>query len=334
MTLPLVTIITPCFNGEKHIYRLLESLIKQTYSNIEFILVDDGSTDRTREIVNSYREKFKENNIVLNYIYQENKGVGGAIVTGLKETKGDYICWPDSDDYLEPDSIKKRVEILEKYQEYDTVTSDAYVRDINNLENYKVLAASKQKNKFEDYQFDFLIEGNSMMIPGCHMVRAEIFFKVQPKSLIYPHPKGQNWQLLMPMYYKRKRYFLNEPLYNYIIYDQSMSQGDNTEEKKLKRSADHRDIILTTLNSMFMDDAYKESYRRKVNAIYLKKDLTIGFLHHNKILVRKNYLLLKDNKSASIKDSLYYFAIHNYFLYKLCIFARAAIMLLKKYLTK
>ena len=74
----LVSIITPCYNGEKHVHRLLESVLNQTYTNIELILVDDGSTDETKKIVLSYQEKFTEKKLKLNYIYQENKGLAGC----------------------------------------------------------------------------------------------------------------------------------------------------------------------------------------------------------------------------------------------------------------
>ena len=79
MVKDLVSIITPCYNGEKVISRLMESVLNQTYKKIEFVLVDDGSTDNTASIVKSYESKFTEQGMIFKYVYQENRGLGKRI---------------------------------------------------------------------------------------------------------------------------------------------------------------------------------------------------------------------------------------------------------------
>ena len=69
---PLVSIITPCYNGENVMHRLLDSILSQTYSNIEFILINDGSTDHSEEIWYQYEKKFNEKGIKTIYIHQRN----------------------------------------------------------------------------------------------------------------------------------------------------------------------------------------------------------------------------------------------------------------------
>ena len=102
----LVSIITPCYNVEKVVHRYLNSILSQTYKKIELILVNDGSTDKTEEILLSYKSIFESQGIIFKYIYQENKGLGGSINTGLKYFTGEYLCWPDPDDTLHPQSIE------------------------------------------------------------------------------------------------------------------------------------------------------------------------------------------------------------------------------------
>ena len=102
---PLVSIITPCYNGENVMHRLLDSILSQTYSNIEFILINDGSTDHSEEIWYQYEKKFNEKGIKTIYIHQRNQGLGAAINAGLKVFTGDYLCWPDIDDYFEREVI-------------------------------------------------------------------------------------------------------------------------------------------------------------------------------------------------------------------------------------
>ena len=95
----LVSLITPCYNGEKHIGRLLNSILEQTYPNIEHYVIDDGSTDNTADVIKSYIEKYEAKGYSLTYVFQNNSGQSVAINNGLKLIKGEYLLWPDSDDY-------------------------------------------------------------------------------------------------------------------------------------------------------------------------------------------------------------------------------------------
>ena len=79
MVKDLVSIITPCYNGEKVISRLMESVLNQTYKKIEFVLVDDGSTDNTASIVKSYESKFTEQGMIFKYVYQDHDFLGKRI---------------------------------------------------------------------------------------------------------------------------------------------------------------------------------------------------------------------------------------------------------------
>ena len=103
-----VSIIVPIYNTRHMVERCLDSLIQQTYKNIEILLVDDGSTDGSGEICKVY----KKNNEKISYIYQENQGVSKARNTGLQYATGKYITFVDSDDYVR----KNFVEILVKNQ--------------------------------------------------------------------------------------------------------------------------------------------------------------------------------------------------------------------------
>ena len=101
----LISIIMPVYNAEKYLNRSIESIMNQTYNNIEIILVNDGSTDNSLEICTSYQEK--DNRIKL--INQANKGVSFARNKGIDEATGDYIMFIDSDDYVEKNMIEDMV---------------------------------------------------------------------------------------------------------------------------------------------------------------------------------------------------------------------------------
>ena len=117
----LVSIIIPTFNTGKYVKEAVDSAVNQTYKNKEIIVVDDGSTDNTREILDFYvrQEKIK-------YIYQENKGLAGARNTGIKAAKGEFIAFLDSDDIFLPDKIEKQAEFLENHLDCDICYCDIW----------------------------------------------------------------------------------------------------------------------------------------------------------------------------------------------------------------
>ena len=115
MSTPLVSIIMPAFNGGIFIEQAINSVLKQTYSDWELIVVDDGSTDDTATIVAGYDDDR------IRYIYQENRGQASALNRGLQLARGDYITTLDTDDWFTPNSLSDRVIFLEINLEFDVV---------------------------------------------------------------------------------------------------------------------------------------------------------------------------------------------------------------------
>lgn len=105
-----VSIIIPVYNVEKYLPKCLESVIGQTYADLEIICVDDGTPDRSAAVILSYAEK--DGRIKL--ISQENQGLSGARNTGIKSAVGDYIVFLDGDDWIEPETIETAVKAAEK----------------------------------------------------------------------------------------------------------------------------------------------------------------------------------------------------------------------------
>lgn len=116
-----VSVIICVYNGEKYIKECIKSIEQQTYKNMEIILIDDGSTDNTNEIVKECSH--------IRYIYQKNMGLAGARNTALKYVTGEYITMLDVDDLYMADKISKQVEYLEKNKEIDIVYNDVELID-------------------------------------------------------------------------------------------------------------------------------------------------------------------------------------------------------------
>jgi glycosyltransferase involved in cell wall biosynthesis len=126
-----ISVLTPSYNDAISIKKTLDSLLMQTYTDWESIIIDDGSTDDTRKIIEEYKkEKGLEDKI--KYIYQENKDQLNAILNGLQYVNGDYIFTLHSDDLLpDKDFFSKCVEFMNKNQEYDAITGDLIIIDEN-----------------------------------------------------------------------------------------------------------------------------------------------------------------------------------------------------------
>lgn len=107
----LVSVVIPVYNVAKYLPECLDSVINQTYKNIEVILVDDGSTDESGIICDKYANEDKR----ITVIHQENQGAGAAKNTGLDLVKGDYLSIIDSDDYIELNMYEKMVSYMENY---------------------------------------------------------------------------------------------------------------------------------------------------------------------------------------------------------------------------
>lgn len=98
----LISLIIPIYNVEKYLDKCIETIINQTYSNIEIILVDDGSTDASGEISDIWKEKDKR----IKVIHKENGGLSSARNAGIDIAKGKYIGFIDSDDYIDLEMIE------------------------------------------------------------------------------------------------------------------------------------------------------------------------------------------------------------------------------------
>jgi len=113
----LVTVIIPCYNREKFVGATIESVLAQTWRSIEIIVIDDGSTDRSREILESYRPRV----VLLEHPGRANRGQAASINLGLKHSVGQYLGVLDADDLYTPRIIEKQVQFLNQHANFGLV---------------------------------------------------------------------------------------------------------------------------------------------------------------------------------------------------------------------
>lgn len=109
----LVSVIIPVYNSEKYVEKAICSVIRQAYGNIEIIVIDDGSTDRSSEII---KKLISQNSFIRYYQMEKNSGVAIARNTGIALAKGRYIAFLDSDDMWVPGKLKVQMKLFERYK--------------------------------------------------------------------------------------------------------------------------------------------------------------------------------------------------------------------------
>lgn len=121
----LISIIMPTYNRESFLPVAIESVIAQSYKEFELIVVDDGSTDNSRELINTYAETDSR----IKYLYQENQRQSVARNYALSIARGEFICFLDSDNYWPVDKLEKSIQAFKQYPEADIIYGDCITID-------------------------------------------------------------------------------------------------------------------------------------------------------------------------------------------------------------
>lgn len=269
---PLVSIISPCYNGEKYLSKFLSSLLEQDYKNIEFIFVNDGSSDKTENIFLSFKPKLENKGWDVFYFKQKNAGAAEAINVGLTIFKGKYLTWPDSDDILYSNYISTKVNYMEKNTDCDLLFSVAEIVNDKNPNDVKGYLKCNSKLLNDENIFESFVFGRNMCFaPICSFIRSSSFLEINPTKKIYNNGHGQNWQMLLPLVYNCKVGFIDDILACYVEHSDSHSHNKNTEYKRLFY---YENILLNTIDSISnMQEVEKKLWKKKIKKQYLKLKL-------------------------------------------------------------
>lgn len=225
-----VSIIIPIYKAERYLNRCLDSVLKQTYKNIEVILVDDGSPDKCPEICDNYKEKDKR----IKVIHSENYGQGVARNKGLELAEGTYISFVDADDVLAKDAIERLITVAEG-DKYDIVSGNYFIVD----EAVKIHSNSFSSGQISKYgcqdeikRYNLYKTSSSFGYVWGKLYRREFIseYKIRFDSAKKVFMEDSLFNL-KAFSYNPKYYVLNEPIYYYYIYESSTSnkKGDVTE---------------------------------------------------------------------------------------------------------
>lgn len=158
--LPLVSVVVPCYNHEKYVKETIESIINQTYKNIELIVIDDGSKDNSAMVIQELADRYG-----FTFIHRPNKGLSATLNEGIKLSKGKYFCACASDDMYMLDKIEKQVQFMESNPEYGMCYGKIIEFDETGYKKQREIKNAKSGWIFEDLlMFNFVMPAVTTMI--------------------------------------------------------------------------------------------------------------------------------------------------------------------------
>lgn len=216
----IISVVIPCYNGEKYIEKCLKSILNQTYTNLEVILVNDGSTDKTKELVRPFLKDPR-----MKYIEQENGGEFAARNTGIKAATGDYVGFVDADDYINSDMYEKLYALI---NETDSDVAVCNFNIITKEQDAKIKQAyaimpNGVLDIYEDI-YGYWTRTCATLRPNNYVWTRLYRLKVVIDSAVlfenYKHSADTLFNFKLLPHLKRVA-FLNEGLYNYVQHNGS-----------------------------------------------------------------------------------------------------------------
>ena len=225
---PFISIIIPCYNYGRFLKECLESVKSQTYKNFEAIIVDDGSTDNSANIAKSFVKKNEQ----FKYIYQENQGLSATRNTGIRNAKGDYICFVDPDDIWFKNKLEVQIEYLKYNQDCGLLYSDAEIY----IDGKPTGRTIRNGNLFyHGFVFEKMLMNNGVVCPSV-IIKRDCFKEVGFFDVKLRHT--QDWEMWLRISRHFKFCSIPKPLLYYRIH------GSNDSNIELDRNFMEYNIVI------------------------------------------------------------------------------------------
>jgi glycosyltransferase involved in cell wall biosynthesis len=279
MNQPLVSVILPTYNRANTISRAIDSVLNQTYSNLELIVIDDGSTDNTGDIMNEYLKEDPR----ISYVKQEHLGANYARNYGIKLAKGQYIAFQDSDDEWFNHKLEKLLNVAQLSNEgYAGVFTAFYRCDQDG--NKQLIPKDRIERLSWEEQFKLLLVNNFIGTPSMILKKEAI---IDVEGFSNNLPRFQDWEFCLRIGLKYRLYYSPEPLF--ISYDSSNSISRNKEA-----GVTALEFILSNFYEVLKKDT-------KVLSHHYYRLGSSYFVLGDKIKARDNFLKTIQNNSLYIK---------------------------------
>ncbi|NMI06927.1 glycosyltransferase family 2 protein [Paenibacillus sp. SZ31] len=271
-----VSMVMPCYNKVKYIGEMFDSILAQEWDNIELILVNDGSTDGTRDVITEYEPKFRERGFEVIVEDQNNAGVCAAAKAGLGLVTGDYVCMIDSDDELDPKYVSLMAGWLDEHADYDyCICGGAHYMGSGSNKKFEPINLNKIKDK-EDYYTERYLLTDIRPTVWIYLVRAEYLRKCNVKETYFTETKGSHEPgYIIPLTINAGKYkYFPLPLYHFNAADLGHSRYDNFEQQK-KFYDDYFELCEIAINLLPDDVATLERKENLIKTALISRSINI-----------------------------------------------------------
>lgn len=316
-----VSLLIPCYNGESYLENCFFYVLNQSYNNVEVIIIDDGSTDNSYQIMCLYEKKFRDREYDYKYLHKENGGAASAINIALKYVSGDYIMTFDVDDIIMKDSIKYKAEFLDNNSEFGMVRNNGYYVKGKNLSQNSYLFIRNKREKINEHIFEDILCARTNNWPSTYMIRTDCLFKVINDKSIFESPWGQNMQLMLPVAYFYKTGYIDKPLMRYVDNGNSVSKTNNPD-RELELFNGYQLNRMEIVREMNIPETEKQVYYAKIEGLYRHVRLRWAGMYGNINVLNSEFYALKEEKQLGCKDYLNYISgkcqVFGRIYYKIC----------------
>ena len=256
----LISVIIPVYNGEKYLSECLESVLNQTYQNLEIIIVNDGSTDNTENIINKYKENDSR---IKNYKFENQRGVAAARNFGIKSAKGKYISFIDSDDYYNTDCIETLHSQMN--DDCDIICCGYNVISDDKKEKYEL--KNEEYSNAED-AYLFYLESNktdyTMQVIWAKLFRRDSIIDEKFKSIKY----GEDTLFIVEMIASNAHI----KLIDYVGYNYREHQ-DSVVIKSQRKNTEYYDSMLNMHYCCYVTMKDVSNHIKEESALYYKHEV-------------------------------------------------------------
>ncbi len=282
--MPKVSVIMPAYNAEKYIKEAIDSILNQTFKDFEFIIIDDGSTDGTKEIISSYQEsriKLLEND--------KNLGLVGSLNKGLQIARGEYIARMDADDIALPERLEKQVDFLDKNQDIVLVGSWIDSFDEESKDHFIVEFAS------DPIIIKWLMVTKNQLAHASVVFRKEIIEREGGYSNKYEHAEDYElWSRLLKNY---KIANIPEVLLKHRIHGESVSVKRESHNKQI---GNVKELVYENIKRYI--DLNKQEYNIFMDTLKNDKNRSFGSILNVRRIYKKIFKSFIKKENLTKKD--------------------------------